>query len=252
MTSSNSVRVSAVRETTPGTTPTTPRMRTARITGESLAFSQVFIDSEELRADRLMGDSIKIMSESGGGLNFEFSYPDDASPMSEMLASSFWSTWTNTTTRDNDGTADSVITDIGTTTDTVACTTGTAFVAGHLVQFSGNTNTANDGIRKCTTGSATAPVFASSGFVADTAPAAASKMKVVGFMGASGDITATATGLASTALNFTTLGLRVGGWLKIGGALTAEKFATAALNDWVRITAISANAITLDNRPTGW
>ena len=76
-------------------------------------------------------------------------------------------------------------------------------------------------------------------------------MKVVGFQAASGDITATATGLGSTSLDFTTLGLAVGQWIKIGGSATADKFATAALNSTARITAIAATALTLDHLPHG-
>jgi hypothetical protein len=87
---------------------------------------------------------------------------------------------------------------------------------------------------------------------AETAPPGTAKLKVVGFQGASGDVTATATGLGSTALNFTTLGLVVGQWVKVGGTAAGDRFATAVLNDWMRITAITTTALTLDNRPTGW
>jgi hypothetical protein len=252
MASANRLQMSSVEEVTLGTTPVTPRMRNRRITSHALKFTPTFVDSEERRPDGMESDPILTGTDSNGPINFEFHYPFPGSPMDSDIKSALRNTWTNTPSRDNDGTADSVITDIGTTTDTVACTTGPAFVAGHLVRFSGNTNSANDGVRKCTTGSATAPVFATSGFVADAAPSATSRMKVVGFVGASGDITATATGLASTALNFTTLGILVGGFGKIGGSAAGDKFATAALNVRVRVIAVTANAITLDNLPSGW
>lgn len=48
MTSSNLVRVTAVREVTPGTTPASPRMRTVRITGESLNYAQQFLDRKSV------------------------------------------------------------------------------------------------------------------------------------------------------------------------------------------------------------
>jgi hypothetical protein len=92
----------------------------------------------------------------------------------------------------------------------------------------------------------------SQGLIDDAAPAAAARMKVVGFQGVAADITATATGLASTTLDFTTLGLVVGQWIKIGSSATVCQFATVANNDWARVTAIAAHAITLDNLPTGW
>ena len=71
--------------------------------------------------------------------------------------------------------------------------------------------------------------------------------------GDSGDINATASGLSSTTTDFTTLpGLDVGKWLKIGGSAAGTKFVTPALNDWVRIAAVAANALTFDNLPQGW
>lgn len=252
MTETNRVQFATVRETTFGTTPTTPRMRLARFSGEGLKYTPKFIKPTEIRSDGMNVDPVKVNEDNQGPVNGEFSYPEADSPFSDFIRSLMRSDWVNTPTRDNDGTADSVITDIGTTTDTVACTTGTAFVAGHLVNFTGNTNTTNNGVRKCTTGSATAPVFATSGFVADAVPAAASKMKVVGFQGASGDITAVATGLASTTLDFTTLGLAVGMWVKPDSTTSAMGFATAALNVPMRINAIAAHLLTLDNRPAGW
>ena len=75
---------------------------------------------------------------------------------------------------------------------------------------------------------------------------------MVGFKFASGDLVATSTGLTCTTANFVTMGIKVGQWLKIGGTGASNQFATAANNDFARVTAVSANAITLDNRPTGW
>ncbi|HJZ22050.1 MAG TPA: phage tail tube protein, partial [Bradyrhizobium sp.] len=59
------------------------------------------------------------------------------------------------------------------------------------------------------------------------------------------------TAMAATALNFTTLGLAVGQWIKIGGTATTDRFA-AAINTRARIIAITATALTLDNLPVGW
>lgn len=253
MTSSNRTQLALVREVTAGTTPTTPRMRAMRITGESLSFTPEFADSDEIRADRMLGDPIKNMQASSGGINFELSYPVDESPLSEVIRSAMFNPWTNTAQRYNDGTADSVITALTATTDVVTCTTGTAFVAGQLARFSGFTDAANNGVFTCTTGHTTAPVFLGANLVTDAAPAANARIKVVGFVGATADITATASGLASTLLDFTTLGLVVGQWLKVGGTATGDKFGTAANNDWVRISGtITATAIPCDNLPTGW
>ncbi len=78
-------------------------------------------------------------------------------------------------------------------------------------------------------------------------------MKVVGFMGTAGDINATASGISSTTLDFTTVAALVPGkWLKLGGAGSGNRFVTAALNTWVRLTKVAAHALTFDNLPSGW
>lgn len=255
MGTSNRVQIAAVRETTMGTTPTTPRMRLVRATGESLSFTPNYVDSDELRSDRMLGDPIKVMQASEGAINFELSYPDDASPLSEMLRSAFYNTWVNTPTFYNDGTADSVVTDAGTTANTyVVASGGASCVVGHLVRATGFTNSANNKTTpfRVASSTATTVVGTSLSLSAEAAPPAQARLKVVGFQGASGDITATASGLGSTTLNFTTLGLAVGQWIKIDSTTAGNGFATTALNDWIRITAIAATALTCDNLPTGW
>ncbi len=252
MASSNRTQVVSVKETTVGTTPGTPRMRLRRVNSENISLVPTFTASNEMRSDRMQSDVIRIGKQSGGSLAYDFVYPFPDSPNDVDLQSAFYNTFTKTAERDNDGTADSVITGVATSGTVITVTTGTAFVAGQLVRCTGFGVAGNNGVFKCSTGSATVPAFTGSGITDEAAPAAAARMKVVGFQGASGDITATATGLGSTALNFTTLGLAVGQWIKIGGSATADKFATAALNGTARITAITATALTLDHRPTGW
>lgn len=228
-------------------------MRAMRFTGESLQFEPNYIDSAEINSDRMLGDPAKNMQSSSGGINFELSYPVDNSPLSEILRSAMLNPWVNTPTFDNDGTADSVITDAGTVANTYAVVSGgAAAIAGMLVRATGFAQSANNQIFKVASSTATTIVGTALSLVAETAPAAAAKLKVVGFQGASADITATSTGLASTALDFTTLGLVVGQWLKVGGTAAGEKFATAADNDWARVTVIAAHALTLDNLPVGW
>lgn len=252
MTVSNRLQVALVRETTPGTTPTTPRMRVKRITGEALSFASEYVDSDEIRSDRMMGDPILVMQGAGGTISDELSYPDDESPDSELYRSTFFSPWTNTPQRYNDGAADSVITDIGTVANTITFLTGAVFAVGQLVRTTGFATAANNTIARVTTGGATSLVASAGGYVAEAAPPAAARVKVVGFQGAAADITALADGLGSTLLDFTTLGLAVGQWVKIGGTATGDKFATAALNGWARVIAITATKITLDNLPAGW
>ena len=252
MPSSNRTQVTSVLEITAGTTPGTPRMRLRRVNGESLQLVPTFVKSNEMRSDRMSADVILLGKQSSGDIPYDMIYPFPDSPNDVDIRSAFYNAFANTASRFNDGTADSVITAIAQAAATATYTTGTAFVTGHLVRFTGFTNTANNGVFKCTTGGLSVSAYIGAGLTDEAAPPAAARMKVVGFQGASGDITATATGLGSTALDFTGLGLEVGQWIKIGGSATAGKFATAALNSTARITAIAATALTLDHLPTGW
>lgn len=253
MTSANRTRITMVRENTPGVTPNTPRMRTMRITGESLRYTPQYVDPDEIRDDRMMGDPIKVMIESGGGLNFEVSFPEDKSPLSEIYAAAAWNDWANTPTRDNDGAAAGVIKDVANSGGVVTVEDGAAFVAGHLVRFTGFGVSANNGVFLCTTGSATVPAFAGQGLQDEAVPAADARMKVVGIQADEGDIAAVADGLTSNTLDFTDFPqLTVGRWIKIGGTGANRRFATAANNGWARIAGVAAKKLTLDNLPAGW
>lgn len=250
---SNRVRVALIREATLGTSPGTMRMRTCRVTKENLQYVPKFFTPGEIRADRMSADPTKINEENTGGFDFEVSWPKDTTFLSEVYQSAMFSSWINTPFRDNDGTAASVITSVTVTTNVVACATGVAFVVGHLLRMTGFAQAANNGLFAVTTGGTTTFTCSAAGFATEASPAAAARVKVAGFQGVSGDITATTTGLGSTTLNFTTLGLSVGQWIKIGGTGASFRFTgTAADNDWVRITAMTAAALTCDNLPTGW
>ncbi|MCV9997327.1 phage tail tube protein [Pararhizobium sp. YC-54] len=248
----NRVRMTVVREEELGVTPDTPRMRAHRFTGEGLQYQPSFVQSEEIRDDRMNSDPTKVNETSQGPINGELSYPVDGSPLSMFLESLFFNPWDNTPQRDNDGTADSVITGVAATGGVITVTAGEAFAVGHLIRTSGFAQSGNNGLFKITTGSTTVPAVGNAILTDEAAPAAGARVKVVGFEGASGDITAVADGLSSTTLNFTTLGLSVGQWVKIGGAGAAYRYAAAALNGWARIIDIAANKLTLDNLPTGW
>lgn len=258
MTDSNRVRVSGIVETTFGVTPGSPRMRTARLTGEGLSFTPNFVSSNEIRADRMNADPIKINEENTGPLNFELSLFDENDLFAELMASAMFSTWVLTPYRKNDGTADSVITAVTaasqTTTVTAVAPQNGAYVVGHLVRHTGFTNAANNGKFRVSTGGTTSYICTGSGLVDETAPPGTARSKVVGFQGASADITATASGLGSTSLDFTTLALVAGMWIKIGDADNANfSFATAANNGWARVSGTpTATALPLDNLPSGW
>jgi hypothetical protein len=150
MTETNRVQFVTVRESTFGTTPNTPRMRLARFSGEGLKYTPKFIQPDEIRSDRMNVLPVKVNEDNQGPINGEFSYPDVDSPRATSCARCCGTHGTTRTTRDNDGTADSVVTDVAPPNTVVTCTTGTAFVAGQLVKFSGFTNSATTAVFKCT------------------------------------------------------------------------------------------------------
>ncbi len=82
-----------------------------------------------------MGAPIVVMQAGKGGLQEEMSYPDDNSPASDLWRSTFFNTWNNTNTRDNDGTAGSVITGLATSGTVATVVTGTAFALRSLCSF---------------------------------------------------------------------------------------------------------------------
>lgn len=248
MGATNRAKLSYVAEVTPGTTPTSPAFKELRITSSGMRFNPERKTSNELRSDRQVVDQILTGLAAEGPLGGELSF----SAYDDLIEAALQGTWSKKAERDNNGTADSVITDIATTNTVATVATGTGFAVGHLVLFSGFAVAGNNGLFRCSQASATVPRFASSGITDEAAPPAAARMKTVGFQGASGDITATASGLGSSSLDFTTLGIVAGEWLKIGGATSGLQFATAALNGWARISAVAANAITFDIFPTGW
>ncbi|MBP2302521.1 phage tail tube protein [Azospirillum picis] len=255
MSSSNRVRLTGVAETTYGTTPTTPRMRKQRVASISLSNKPVTVDSDEIRDDRMNNDSILVGQTNDGSIGIEWHYPVDGSLLSSEMESAFCNPWINTPSRDNDGSAGSVIQSVTAATQVVAVASAAAFVAGHLVYFSGFGAAGNKGkLAKVTAGSPTAPAFVGAGLVDEPSPAAGARMKVVGFEGAADDIKAVADGLTSETggLDFTTLGLRIGQWVKPGDIGAGNRFATAGTNGFARVVGIAARKLTLDNLPGAW
>jgi hypothetical protein len=249
MTATNRSRTAYVLESTRGTTPPTPAFRELRVTSNALNFTPSRVVSNEIRADRQITDSILTNLEAGGSVGVELSY----AAFDDLFEAGFQGTWSNNPTIVN-VTADTEISDVAATTLTVA-SGGTAFVTGMLALTTGFGVSANNRIARVTSSTGTSIVFPASTFSTEAIVPLGARVRAVGFEGASADIVATTTGgnaLTSTALNFTTLGLSVGEWVLIGGALSANQFATAANNGWARISAIAASRLSFDQVPTGW
>lgn len=250
MTTTHRVRLASVQEdiNSTGFTPDTPRMRKRRVQREDLQVSGVYRDSTEVSSDRTVADAILVAKTVGGTVTYPMTLPYQNSPPYTDLQSVMYNQWVNRPERNSD---DGTISSLATTNTVANVSSGSTFAVGHLVRFTGFAVAGNNGIFLCSQASATAPRFSGSG-ITDETPGAGARMKVVGFQGTSGDITATATGLGSTSLDFTTLGLSVGDWIKIGGSNVGTRFDNYSIDVVARITAIAAHALTLDNRPADW
>lgn len=253
MSDTNRVSLRIVEEVSFGTTPATPAFEEMRVTSGDMSYTPTTVTSDEMRADRQVTDLILVGAEAGGQIGHEVSHR----ALDRQIEGALFSDWVEMPNRENP-TADSVITGVTASSDTFAFTTGPAFVIGHLVRATGFTNAGNNGLFAALTGSDDeALIVASSpGLTDESAPPAGAKLQVVGFQGTSGDLVATVTNgnaLTSTTLDFTTLGLVPGMWVKVGGASAGLRFAsTAANNGWCRVSAVAANRLSFDFVPVGW
>ena len=124
--------------------------------------------------------------------------------------------------------------------------------AGYLVKASGFANAANNGVKTVASATATTVIVAET-VVDEAAPPANARLEVVGFIGASADLSiAVVSGIPSLvsagATDFTTLGLIPGEWIWIGGDAVGNTFANN--RGFARIASIAAASLTFDD--TEW
>lgn len=122
---------------------------------------------------------------------------------------------------------------------------------GTLVRARGFTTAANNGL-KLLAGTSTATEVKCAGLTAEAAPPSNATLEVCGIQGTATEFSISAAGnLVAATVDMTTLGLTVGQWIWVGGALAgAFVFNTAANRGLARITAISTTTLTLDKKAT--
>ena len=229
----DNVKMGYAIEVVPGTTPAIA-FQTLRPKSQSLDANLKYQPSAEFRADRQVADNILVDSSPAGQIGGELSFGtfDDF-----MLGAQAQANWTGVLRATNAAAT-------STSVYTIA-SGGTVAVTGHLVRGFGFTNAANNAINAVSASTATTVTVSGTPLTIEAA-GAAKGIRIWGFTSTAGDIAATLTGLSSTTLDFTTLGLTVGQWI------WPQNFATGACNTPIRITAITAHAITCDNLPTAW
>lgn len=141
------------------------------------------------------------------------------------------------------------------TDDDYTVSAGGALPAGTLIYARGFSNAGNNGLKVVDTGSGATSIPVVEALVTEAAPPAAARIDVAGVQGAAGDLAINASGnLASTTLDFTTLGLTAGQAIWIGGSATATRFAndiSSGVNrGWARIVSVAAHEIVLDKKST--
>lgn len=249
--STNRTKLSRARESTYGTMPTTPAFKQVRQTSSGLNANPQTIQSNEIRTDRQITDLILVGLNAQGPIGGELSFYAHDDDLEEALQG----TWSNLPSLVN-VTADTEISDVSATTITVVTANGSNYKTGHLVLSTGFTTSANNKVSRVSSNSATTVVFPALSFTAEAAPPVGATIRVIGFQGATADIVATITlgnALTSTLLDFTTLGLTVGCWVKIGQAsVSGSGFAATANNGWCRVSAIAASRLSFSIVPASW
>lgn len=276
MADANKTAVRVLKETAAGTIQTNPAFRNLRYTSESLSFTPQTETSNEIDSTRQVNDLILTGFETGGDVGMELSFGNSADILEGVMFNSWYRTpevangldFTGVSTATL-GAANVVSITLGTTVTLAASKTiaglgtsasmvaNTAFKVGHLVVLENFATASNNRTPKVLTSvTATTLVSTGAGWTNEaTAPAGSAssrgaRVKVVGFQATTGDVNATAApnALTSTTLDFSTLGLVVGMWIKLYGFTTTA----TSNNGWARVSSIAANTLTFDIVPTGW
>lgn len=250
--STNRVKISKVRETTFGVIPTNPVFKTLRETSSSLNANPKTVITNEIRSDRQVTDLILVDEDASGDIAGELAFAVADDDFEEALQG----TWSNNPSI-TVVTTDTEISDLSTTTATVA-SGGGAFVAAMLTLLSGFPTASNNKLARVSSSTSSTIVYPASTFTAETVPIpVGATIRTVGIEGASGDfaaVTSGGNGITSVALDFTTITqLAPGKWLKVGdGDNAGHSFATAGDNDFCRISAVAAHKISFDIVPASW
>jgi hypothetical protein len=258
---SNLVKLGLVRESTPGTTPTSPTWLPMRFTGASLAGKPETVISEEIESSRMVSDLILVGINADGTLNWESSYfRGGYGGLDLLLEGAIANPFVRTAEKDNTLTAASISAVSATAYTTTAVSP--AWAQDMLVYATGFADSGNNRTFKAAASSTSTSLTMTGGTV-DASPATSARLKQIGFQARSAaDVQATTTSgsaLTSTSTDFTTFGLAVGQWVLLGtnaarlGGTDNYSFAlTTANNGWCRVSAITSTRLSFDRTPAGF
>jgi hypothetical protein len=128
-------------------------------------------------------------------------------------------------------------------------TMAAAIPAGRLVYARGFTNADNNGLKVVDSGGSTTSVPVTGDLVDEAAPPTNVELAVCGVRTAAGDLDVDADGnITSAALDFTTLGVRAGQVVWVGGDAAINRFTNAANKGFVRLVSVAAHLLTIDKK----
>lgn len=256
---SNRAKIGVSRETAIGTTNASPVIHNFRLLSATLSGKPKTKVSGEIVSTRMVADLILVGKDQDGAVGHELSYHKNYTAQSLLIESAFWSAWNKTPECDNAAVPTACGT-IAAATD-YPVTTGQAFVVNMLVSATGFTTPANNKILAALAATSTTTIK-TSGLTLEAATAN-SRLKCIGFQGASADVLAaiTPTRLTSTTTVLNSFGLVPGQWVLIGtnqvrsAAVANDAFSfqsVPANNNWSRVLSVAATALVFDIAPSGF
>lgn len=239
------IKTSRVAEVTFGTTPASPVFVEMPVTSNGLKSSPSRQTSATINPDGQPRQTLLMKFDPAGAIKGEIRFSDFDGEIEAVQRGS----WSNKLTKICVN-ADTEISDI--TSEVVTVDAGGAnWKVGMLGLFTGFGD-ANEGVLARVASSGATSITFGAGLTNNSTIPAGAKIRQVGFQGASGDITATANGLGSTLLDFTTLGLAPGEWVWVGGDGAGNTFATTGVGGWCQLLTIAAHAIAFNVKPSTW
>lgn len=225
----------------------TPDLATLVITGvPDLGFAPETVKSAVLRADRQVSDLSLVGGEASGSVPSELR----ADVHDQLLEAAFFSSFAGPIKWANRQAVDD-ISDVATAGDEFTVVNkGAALLVGAIVRAEGFTNAGNNGFHIVNGAPGVTTVPVATNLVDEAAPPINATLTHCGHRAGTGDTDATASPdtITDGTLDYTTLGLQVGDWVRLDGFTTPA----TANNGFARVSIIAAGVLTFDQVPTGW
>jgi hypothetical protein len=244
----NSVEMAYVRESTWKVPPSNPVFQKLRITGlPDSGMGPQSRDSQEIRADRQLANIILVGNEPGGTIPTELSFDT----LDDLIEGVMMSTWENYPEIVNTA-SDTEITGVVASSEQFTFLTGAGsatFLVDSLFIASGFTDAEGEinGLHHVVAKDASSLTVQTNFTEDETAPPAGARIKMIGIAFNVGDCAITGSfTLVNSLTTLTDFNLDPGDWVKLGGPLAVNQFATATNNVWCRVATVTATTITFD------